>query len=101
MIDVINAIFLEMLRCVSYFYQIFGFLASMCTFLAIGNAIWESREGSMFVAFLPLEKGVDSSLSSFLSFWSYIIVLNTLVPISLYVRYIVTEKDNKIRKQQK
>ncbi|TMS08782.1 Phospholipid-transporting ATPase ID [Larimichthys crocea] len=64
---------------------IFGFLASMCTFLAIGNAIWESREGSMFVAFLPLEKGVDSSLSSFLSFWSYIIVLNTLVPISLYV----------------
>ncbi|KAM9338399.1 phospholipid-transporting ATPase ID-like [Symphorus nematophorus] len=64
---------------------IFGFLASMCSFLAIGNAIWEAREGAVFTAFLPYEAGIDASLSSFLSFWSYVIVLNTVVPISLYV----------------
>uniref|UniRef100_A0A8D0ARA2 Phospholipid-transporting ATPase n=1 Tax=Sander lucioperca TaxID=283035 RepID=A0A8D0ARA2_SANLU len=64
---------------------IFGFLASMCTVLAIGNGIWEVREGSVFTAFLPREPGANAALSSFLSFWSYIIILNTLVPISLYV----------------
>uniref|UniRef100_A0A671VVJ9 Phospholipid-transporting ATPase n=1 Tax=Sparus aurata TaxID=8175 RepID=A0A671VVJ9_SPAAU len=64
---------------------IFGFLASMCTVLAIGNAIWEYKEGTAFTAFLPREPGVDSGLSSFLTFWSYVIVLNTVVPISLYV----------------
>uniref|UniRef100_A0A8D3E8W1 Phospholipid-transporting ATPase n=1 Tax=Scophthalmus maximus TaxID=52904 RepID=A0A8D3E8W1_SCOMX len=64
---------------------IFGFLAFMCTVLAIGNAIWEVREGSLFTAFLPREPGVDAALSSFLTFWSYVIVLNTVVPISLYV----------------
>ncbi|XP_055009177.1 phospholipid-transporting ATPase ID-like [Boleophthalmus pectinirostris] len=64
---------------------IFGFLASMCTVLAIGNAIWESKEGTNFLAFLPYEEGATAQLSSFLSFWSYVIVLNTVVPISLYV----------------
>ncbi|KAF7663385.1 hypothetical protein LDENG_00213100 [Lucifuga dentata] len=64
---------------------IFGFLASMCTILAIGNAIWEVREGSAFTAFLPRPPGVNAAFSSFLSFWSYVIILNTVVPISLYV----------------
>ncbi|XP_077593594.1 phospholipid-transporting ATPase ID-like isoform X2 [Stigmatopora nigra] len=64
---------------------IFGFLASMCSVLTVGNAIWETLEGCPFTAFLPREAGVDGPLSSFLSFWSYVIVLNTVVPISLYV----------------
>ncbi|XP_047424894.1 phospholipid-transporting ATPase ID-like [Mugil cephalus] len=64
---------------------IFGFLAFMCTVLSIGNAIWEAHEGSNFTAFLPREPGIDTGLSSFLTFWSYVIVLNTVVPISLYV----------------
>ncbi|KAK2888484.1 phospholipid-transporting ATPase ID [Channa argus] len=64
---------------------IFGFLGAMCSILAIGNAIWEVREGSVFTAFLPREQGVNAALSSFLSFWSYVIILNTVVPISLYV----------------
>uniref|UniRef100_A0A3Q3AWI0 Phospholipid-transporting ATPase n=1 Tax=Kryptolebias marmoratus TaxID=37003 RepID=A0A3Q3AWI0_KRYMA len=64
---------------------IFGFLGTMCFVLAIGNAIWEVKEGSVFTAFLPREAGVNAALSSFLSFWSYVIVLNTVVPISLYV----------------
>ncbi|KAJ8380655.1 hypothetical protein SKAU_G00014330 [Synaphobranchus kaupii] len=64
---------------------IFGFLAVMCTILAIGNGIWEQQEGSKFTAFLPRQDGVGSSFSGFLTFWSYVIILNTVVPISLYV----------------
>ncbi|KAL4004967.1 hypothetical protein ACER0C_004680 [Sarotherodon galilaeus] len=64
---------------------IFGFLASMCSILTIGNAIWETNEGSVFTMFLPREPGIDAPLSSFLIFWSYVIVLNALIPSSLYV----------------
>ncbi|XP_076127026.1 phospholipid-transporting ATPase ID [Alosa pseudoharengus] len=64
---------------------IFGFLAIMCAILAIGNYIWELEEGSKFTVFLPREEGVDAAFSSFLTFWSYVIILNTVVPISLYV----------------
>nr|XP_057927431.1 probable phospholipid-transporting ATPase IM isoform X2 [Doryrhamphus excisus]XP_057927432.1 probable phospholipid-transporting ATPase IM isoform X2 [Doryrhamphus excisus] len=64
---------------------IFGFLAFMCTILAIGNYCWELDEGAPFTAFLPRQKGDDAAFSSFLTFWSYLIILNTVVPISLYV----------------
>uniref|UniRef100_A0A3P9IXP8 Phospholipid-transporting ATPase n=1 Tax=Oryzias latipes TaxID=8090 RepID=A0A3P9IXP8_ORYLA len=64
---------------------IFGFLAFMCFVLAIGNYIWETNEGSGFTVFLPREDGVSAGFSTFLTFWSYIIILNTVVPISLYV----------------
>lgn len=66
--------------------QIFGFLVCMCTVLAIGNYIWEINNGSNFTVFLPREDGNNSGFSAFLTFWSYIIILNTVVPISLYVR---------------
>ncbi|CAL9707658.1 unnamed protein product [Knipowitschia caucasica] len=65
---------------------IFGFLAVMCTVLAIGNFVWELKDGSQFTVFLPRQEGTGASLSAFLAFWSYIIILNTVVPISLYVR---------------
>nr|XP_046241947.1 probable phospholipid-transporting ATPase IM [Scatophagus argus] len=64
---------------------IFGFLAVMCTILAIGNYIWELHEGSKFTVFLPRQDGNNASFSAFLTFWSYVIILNTVVPISLYV----------------
>ncbi|XP_031433354.1 phospholipid-transporting ATPase ID [Clupea harengus] len=64
---------------------IFGFLAFMCTILAIGKGIWESQEGSAFAAFLPPPDGNNPPFSAFLTFWSYVIILNTVVPISLYV----------------
>uniref|UniRef100_A0A3P9D402 Phospholipid-transporting ATPase n=1 Tax=Maylandia zebra TaxID=106582 RepID=A0A3P9D402_9CICH len=63
---------------------IFGFLAFMCSVLAIGNYIWERNEGSQFTVFLPRLED-DPAFSSFLTFWSYVIILNTVVPISLYV----------------
>ncbi|XP_068851404.1 phospholipid-transporting ATPase ID isoform X2 [Aphelocoma coerulescens] len=65
---------------------IFGFLVCMGVILAIGNAIWEHEVGICFQIYLPWDEGVHSAFfSGFLSFWSYIIILNTVVPISLYV----------------
>ncbi|XP_073536484.1 phospholipid-transporting ATPase ID-like [Phyllobates terribilis] len=65
---------------------IFGFLAIMCIVLAIGNGIWESKQGYYFQVYLPWPKDVNNAaFSGFLMFWSYVIILNTVVPISLYV----------------
>ncbi|GAA6108526.1 phospholipid-transporting ATPase ID isoform X1 [Tachysurus ichikawai] len=65
---------------------IFGFLVCMGVILAIGNAVWEREVGSLFQRYLPWDPPVDNFLfSAFLSFWSYVIILNTVVPISLYV----------------
>uniref|UniRef100_A0A7M4F6L7 Phospholipid-transporting ATPase n=1 Tax=Crocodylus porosus TaxID=8502 RepID=A0A7M4F6L7_CROPO len=65
---------------------IFGFLVCMGVILAFGNAIWEYKVGARFQMYLPWDTAVDSAaFSGFLSFWSYIIILNTVVPISLYV----------------
>ncbi|XP_039399383.1 phospholipid-transporting ATPase ID-like isoform X2 [Mauremys reevesii] len=65
---------------------IFAFLALMCFILAIGNGIWEHDKGYYFQVYLPWAAGVNSAAySGFLMFWSYVIILNTVVPISLYV----------------
>ncbi|XP_068614201.1 phospholipid-transporting ATPase ID [Brachionichthys hirsutus] len=65
---------------------IFCFLVCMGVILAVGNAVWEREVGSRFQSYLPWDPPVDNFLfSAFLSFWSYIIILNTVVPISLYV----------------
>ncbi|XP_077594057.1 phospholipid-transporting ATPase ID-like [Stigmatopora nigra] len=64
---------------------IFLCLLSLCSVLALGHAAWERREGGPFAAFLPPEADVDGPLSSFLCFWSYVILLNTAVPMSLFV----------------
>uniref|UniRef100_A0A6Q2ZLJ2 Phospholipid-transporting ATPase n=1 Tax=Esox lucius TaxID=8010 RepID=A0A6Q2ZLJ2_ESOLU len=65
---------------------IFCFLVCMGMILAVGNAVWESEVGSLFQSFLDWDLPVDNFLfSAFLSFWSYVIILNTVVPISLYV----------------
>ncbi|KAM9070535.1 probable phospholipid-transporting ATPase IM isoform X1 [Sarcophilus harrisii] len=65
---------------------IFGFLVCMGVILAIGNSIWKHQVGDYFRAFLfQDEVGKNPIFSGFLTFWSYIIILNTVVPISLYV----------------
>ncbi|XP_038203420.1 phospholipid-transporting ATPase FetA [Arvicola amphibius] len=65
---------------------IFLVLGAMCLMLSIGHGIWESNKGYFFQAFLPWQHYIASSAtSSALVFWSYFIVLNTMVPISLYV----------------
>nr|DBA31786.1 TPA: hypothetical protein GDO54_007562 [Pyxicephalus adspersus] len=65
---------------------IFGFLVCMGIILAVGNSIWEHHVGSRFRVYLYWDEVVNSAVfSGFLTFWSYIIILNTVVPISLYV----------------
>uniref|UniRef100_A0A3B3ZU39 Phospholipid-transporting ATPase n=1 Tax=Periophthalmus magnuspinnatus TaxID=409849 RepID=A0A3B3ZU39_9GOBI len=65
---------------------IFGFLVCMGVILAIGNTVWESLVGKDFQVFLPFDDShTNAVFSGFLTFWSYIIILNTVVPISLYV----------------
>ncbi|XP_028678352.2 probable phospholipid-transporting ATPase IM isoform X1 [Erpetoichthys calabaricus] len=65
---------------------IFVFLICMGIILAIGNSIWEYKVGSNFRIYLSWNEVLDDPvLSGFLTFWSYIIILNTVVPISLYV----------------
>ncbi|XP_069839472.1 probable phospholipid-transporting ATPase IM [Dendropsophus ebraccatus] len=65
---------------------IFGFLVCMGIILSVGNSIWEHHVGNRFRVYLHWDELVDSSVfSGFLTFWSYIIILNTVVPISLYV----------------
>uniref|UniRef100_A0A8C7FWE5 Phospholipid-transporting ATPase n=1 Tax=Oncorhynchus kisutch TaxID=8019 RepID=A0A8C7FWE5_ONCKI len=67
---------------------IFGFLVCMGVILAIGNTIWEQKVGRSFSVYLLWDEPIRNNnvvFSGFLTFWSYIIILNTMVPISLYV----------------
>ncbi|XP_011871556.1 PREDICTED: phospholipid-transporting ATPase ID isoform X4 [Vollenhovia emeryi] len=67
------------------------FLLSLCMFCMVGCGIWESLVGRYFQAYLPWDSLVPSepitgaTVIALLVFFSYSIVLNTVVPISLYV----------------
>ncbi|KAM9820089.1 phospholipid-transporting ATPase IC [Neosynchiropus ocellatus] len=65
-------------------YTIFALLILVAAGLAIGHTFWYDEIGSK-AWYLFDGKNHDSSYRGFLSFWGYIIVLNTMVPISLYV----------------
>ncbi|XP_055880345.1 phospholipid-transporting ATPase ID-like isoform X3 [Biomphalaria glabrata] len=70
---------------------IFLFLVVMCLICTIACVIWELMTGHNFQAYLPWESFVSSEKAAgsvtiaVLVFLSYIIILNTVVPISLYV----------------
>lgn len=65
---------------------IFGTLFLCCAIAAVMSSVWESTTGDNFTAYLFRDEFHNTNLIAFLQFFSYIIVLNTLVPISLYVR---------------
>uniref|UniRef100_A0A8C4DMB0 Phospholipid-transporting ATPase n=1 Tax=Dicentrarchus labrax TaxID=13489 RepID=A0A8C4DMB0_DICLA len=65
-------------------YTIFVLLILVSAGLAIGHTFWYEEIGSN-AWYLFDGKGQNASYRGFLSFWGYIIVLNTMVPISLYV----------------
>ncbi|KAM9328937.1 phospholipid-transporting ATPase IC-like isoform 2-T2 [Gastrophryne carolinensis] len=67
-------------------YTIFVLLILASAGLAIGQTFWEANLGAANVSWY-LYDGNDypPSYRGFLAFWGYIIVLNTMVPISLYV----------------
>lgn len=63
----------------------------MCLIMAICCGFWEYRFGSKFRVYLAWESFISSNARSgavqmaALIFFSYIILLNTVVPISLYI----------------
>ncbi|XP_053196502.1 phospholipid-transporting ATPase IC [Scomber japonicus] len=65
-------------------YTIFVLLILVAAGLAIGHTFWYEEIGSK-AWYLYDGKNQETSYRGFLSFWGYIIVLNTMVPISLYV----------------
>lgn len=65
--------------------QIFALLILIAAGLAIGHSFWYEEIGSK-AWYLYDGSNQSASYRGFLSFWGYIIVLNTMVPISLYVR---------------
>lgn len=75
-----------------YNLQIFLFLVGMCIICTVACAIWEVMTGYDFQVYLPWESFIDKHKEkgavtiAVLVFLSYIIILNTVVPISLYVR---------------
>lgn len=81
-----------LLYCISVFFgspssQIFALLILVAAGLAIGHSFWYEEVGSN-AWYLYDGKDQSASYRGFLSFWGYIIVLNTMVPISLYVRSV-------------
>ncbi|XP_008012167.3 phospholipid-transporting ATPase IC isoform X2 [Chlorocebus sabaeus] len=65
-------------------YTIFVVLSLLSAGLAIGHAYWEAQVGN-YSWYLYDGEDDTPSYRGFLNFWGYIIVLNTMVPISLYV----------------
>lgn len=66
-------------------------LLTMCLFSSLACGIWEMLSGRYFIKFLPREPFIPqdsftgATITAILTFFSYLIVLNTVVPISLYV----------------
>ncbi|KAK5970386.1 hypothetical protein GCK32_017639, partial [Trichostrongylus colubriformis] len=70
------------------------FLIAMCLICTILCGVWEWTTGRWFTDYLPWDDIVPNrhqhgsqqiAVISFLMFFSYVILLNTVVPISLYV----------------
>ncbi|CAF3568862.1 unnamed protein product [Rotaria sp. Silwood1] len=70
---------------------IFLFLLIMCTIMTICSGFWESFVGYHFRIYVPWETYISKDQQigaleiSLLNFLSYVIILHTVVPISLYV----------------
>ncbi|XP_010723420.1 phospholipid-transporting ATPase IC-like isoform X1 [Meleagris gallopavo] len=65
-------------------YTIFVVLILLSAGLAIGHTYWEQQIGNSSW-YLYDAQDYSPPYRGFLNFWGYIIVLNTMVPISLYV----------------
>ncbi|KAL5259506.1 hypothetical protein ACHWQZ_G009824 [Mnemiopsis leidyi] len=68
-------------------YYILGLLLALCTVCGVGSFIWENIRGEEFSKqYAPWIAPLDTAIViALMRIPSYIIVLNTLVPISLYV----------------
>ena len=79
-------------------FQIVFFLLALSIAAAVLCGFWEHITGRDFTMYLPWDASVipdveqkgtkQVAIISTLIFFSYVMLLNTLVPISLYVRYV-------------
>ncbi|CAF0855884.1 unnamed protein product [Adineta ricciae] len=74
-----------------FIISIFLLLLIMCTIMTISNGLWESSIGYHFRIYVPwetyisTERRIGALERSLLTFFSYAIILHTVIPISLYV----------------
>uniref|UniRef100_A0A8C9L1C5 P-type phospholipid transporter n=1 Tax=Panthera tigris altaica TaxID=74533 RepID=A0A8C9L1C5_PANTA len=80
-------------------YTIFVVLILLSAGLAIGHAYWEAQVGN-YSWYLYDGEDFTPSYRGFLNFWGYIIVLNTMVPISLYVDHRDASQNNHSKTEQ-
>ncbi|CAE1294793.1 E7.6.2.1 [Acanthosepion pharaonis] len=80
------------------------FLLCMCLICTVACGVWENVTGYRFQGFFPWEyfipgsfvgnrqgsKAAGATIKALLVFLSYIIILNTVVPISLYVSFTLS-----------
>jgi len=64
---------------------IFLLLLILSLVAAVANVTWESMNGSIFSGLILLDNDESTLFKGFKMFFSYVIILNTVVPISLYV----------------
>ena len=68
--------------------QIFAFVLLVSLLMAVGHGVFESQVSRDVPALAALTVNGDPVYSAFLTFWSYIIVLNPLIPMALYISYV-------------
>ncbi|CAL8349182.1 unnamed protein product [Gadus morhua 'NCC'] len=68
---------------------IFAFVLLTSLLMAVGHGAFESQVSRFIPALSALTVNGDPVYSAFLTFWSYIIVLNPLIPMALYISFDV------------
>jgi len=92
--------------CVYLYVKVVLLLVSTSATCALGCGLWETMIGFKFQAYLPWEEFVPGSVLvagnatefhvsgpivlALLNYVAYIITLSSLIPISLYVRYLTS-----------
>ena len=89
-----SALFCNYIHLKLFDFQIFVFLLSVCTLCMICCGVWETVIGHTFQVYLARDSYIPERVEAagtviaLMVFLSYIIILNTFVPISLYVWWV-------------
>ncbi|XP_067872451.1 phospholipid-transporting ATPase IC-like [Heterodontus francisci] len=62
-------------------------LAILSFFLAVGSAVWDENFGKKAPYLTTETQNFRPGYRGFLSFWGYVIILNSILPMSLYVTF--------------
>ena len=73
-----------------FIFIIFALLIILCTTSAIGHWLWLEEYGNRDAPYLLTVKGNKGYLA-FLSFWTFIIIYNQVIPMSLYILLEITK----------